>query len=112
MHFTIEENPKKFLDTKISFKDDIMITEVVSNDSKLPLHWSSKIPKRYKRNNINGELHRAKMISSNFDKEVQRIRLKFKKAGYPLRFINSVISSFNNGNTHQNEHQEEKCSNN
>ena len=58
IHFTIEENPKKFLDTKISYNDSIMITEVVSNDSKLPPHWSLKIPKRYKGNNINGELHR------------------------------------------------------
>ena len=74
---------------------------MVSNDRKLPPHWSSKIPKRYKRNIINGELHRAKKISSNFDKEIIRIRDKYIKAGYPLRFINSVISSFNNKNTQQ-----------
>ena len=108
IHFTIEKNPKKFLDTKITFEGDTMITEVVSNDSKLPTHWSSKIPKRYKRNNINGELHRAKMISSNFEKEVQRIRLKFKNAGYPLRFINSVILPFENGESRQKQQQEEK----
>ena len=108
MHFTIEVNPTKFLDTKISFKDDTMLTEVVSKDSKLFPHWSSQIPKRYKRNNINGELHRAKMISSDFDKEIQKIRLKFRKAGYPLKFINSVISCFNNENTQANEKQTEK----
>ena len=99
--FTLEKNPKKFLDTKIAFEDNNIITEVVSNDRKLPPHWSSKIPKRYKRNIINGELHRAKKISSNFDKEIIRIRDKYIKAGYPLRFINSVISSFNNKNTQQ-----------
>ena len=95
--FTLEKNPKKFLDTKISFDDNNeIITEVASNDMKLPTHWSSKIPKRYKRNNINGDLHRAKKIASNFENEIIKIRKKYIKADYPLRYINSVISAFNN----------------
>ena len=67
---------------------------VVSKENILPPHWNSKTPKRYKRNTINGELHRAKKISSDFPIEVTRIRDKFKNAGYPIRFINSVINDF------------------
>ena len=49
---TIEKNPTKFLDTKIM--------GVKQNKSKkIPVHCSSKIPTRYKRNAITGELHRA-----------------------------------------------------
>ena len=40
------------------------------NSLKLPVHWTSKIPVRYKRNAIIGELHRAQKIASNFDIEI------------------------------------------
>ena len=96
INFTLERNPVKFLDTQISFSNDQIITAVVSKDNKLPVHWSSKIPKRYKRNTINGELHRAEKIASNFTTELERIRLKFKKASYPKPFVESVITSFVN----------------
>ena len=33
---------------------------------KLPIHWSSKIPKRYNRNAINDDLSRAARIASTF----------------------------------------------
>ena len=69
---------------------------IVPKETKLPFHWSSAVPKKYKRNVINGELHRAKKISSNFELEKRRILTKFKTAGYPIRFINSVIRSFEN----------------
>ena len=62
--------------------------------TKLPVHWSSRIPKRYKRNAINGELHRAKRISSNFNKEVSYIKEKYLEAQFPERFIDSVIRQF------------------
>ena len=106
--FTIEKNPKKFLDTQIIFENNNIITEVVCNNFKLPAHWSSKIPKRYKRNTINGELHRAKQIASNFQNEINKIRTKYKNAGYPLKFINSVISSFNNENRNDQPWDENK----
>ena len=35
------------------------------------------------------------MISSSFREEQQRIREKFKTAGYPTRFIEAQIDSFN-----------------
>ena len=36
------------------------------------VHWSSKVPFRYKKNAINGELHRAKKTSSNFQLDTAR----------------------------------------
>ena len=60
-------------------------------------HWSPKLQKRYKRNTINGNLHRSKRISSNFDEEIPLIKEKFVKADYPLRCINSVVNDFQKG---------------
>ena len=98
IHFTIENNPEKCLDTKISFSGTQVVTEVVSKENKLPVHWQSNFPKRYKRNIINGELHRAKKISTDFDKELVNIKENFKNAGYPYRFVNSMIACFMNRN--------------
>ena len=50
--------------------------------------------KSYKGNAINGDLHRSKRISSNFDKEISLIKEKFMKADHPLRFMNSVVNEF------------------
>ena len=61
-----------------------------------PVHWSSKVPFRYKKNAINGELHRAKKISSNFQSEIARIKAKFLNAGFPHKVIESTINNFNN----------------
>ena len=69
-------------------------TRLVHKETKLPPHCSTKTPKRYKRNAINGNLHRAKTISSEFDHEIIKIRNKFLLAGYPEKFINSTIKSF------------------
>ena len=63
-------------------------------ETKLPTPWTSNIPKQYKQNIIKAELHPAKHISSNFTNEVALIRNKFKSAGYPMRFVNSVIHEF------------------
>ena len=54
---------------------------------KLPVHWTSKIPMRYKRNAIIGELHRTKKIASNFDIEIKRIITKYAAARFPNRFV-------------------------
>ena len=63
-----------------------------------PTHLDSNIPKRYKRNAISVDLHWSKRISSNFDREVQIIKSKFKSAGYSLSFIANVIRSFKERN--------------
>ena len=59
------------------------------------MHWSSKVPYKYKRNAITGELHRAKRIASNFDDETKRISSKYKDAGQSKLFIANTIKTFN-----------------
>ena len=94
---TIEVNPTKFLDTNIIHNNDgTILTSVHRKVTKVTPHWTSSIPKRYKRNAIYGDLSRAYRISSNFQCEINIIRQKFLKASYPLRYINSVIKDFKN----------------
>ena len=64
---------------------------------KLPVHWTSKISVRYKSNAIIGELHRAKKIASNFDIDIKPIVNKYTAAGFPSRFIRSIIDNFDSG---------------
>ena len=71
------------------------MTEVNKKDRKLPVQWTSRIPKRYKRNSITNDLNRALRISSYLKDEISKIRKKFLNADYPFRFINSVIKQFN-----------------
>ena len=95
IHFTTESKPEKFLDTKIIYnQDEAISTELYRKPNKLPIHWKSKVPKRYKRNAINGELYRASKISSDFNKEVVNTKSKYVQAGFPIRFINSVVNQF------------------
>ena len=68
-----------------------MKTEVNRKANKFPVHWKSQISKRYKRNAINGDLYGSWSISSNFYHEKNKLRNKFSSAGYPIRFVNSVI---------------------
>ena len=56
----LDVNPTKFLDTELVRENGEITTQVFSKSTKLPVHWSSKIPVRYKRNAITGELHLAK----------------------------------------------------
>ena len=71
--------------------------QVFSNSTKLPVHWSSKIPVRYKRNAITGELNRAKRITPDFNKELKRIRQKYRNAGFSLKSINETICNSERG---------------
>ena len=69
---TIETNPQKFLDTEITYINGTIETRVHRKKTKLPIPWTSNIPKRYKRNSsIKTKLYRAKRISSNFTSEVK-----------------------------------------
>ena len=92
---TIEISPPKSLDTEIIILNNEVVTSVHRKESKLPVPWESKVPKHYKRSTLLGELHCAKKISSNFQKEVKNIKEKFSKANFPLRFIKNVIAQFN-----------------
>ena len=94
LNFTAEENPDHFLDSDIFEENNEIKTKVHVKPNKIPVFWSSKVPKRYKRNAINGELHRAKRISSDFEQEVTRIRKKFMDVGFPQRYVDSVIRDF------------------
>ena len=75
----------------------VPINSTFIRKTKLPSPWTSKTPKCYKRNTINGDLNRSKRIPSNFDKEITLIKEKFMKTGYPLRFINSEVNEFQKG---------------
>ena len=63
-------------------------------ETKLPIPWSSKVPKRYKRNAIVGDLHRAKRIGSDFDQEIKNIKTKYRKAHFPQRYVDSIVQQF------------------
>ena len=97
----MEECQKQYLDTKTIYKDNQIKTKVHRNERKFPVHWTSKIPKRYKRNAINADLNRAARVASTFTEEIPTIKQKFLNSDYPPRFVNSVIKEFNeecNGN--------------
>ena len=91
--FTIEITPEKFLDTKIIYENNIQ-TSVYRSVNKLPNHWNSKVPKKYKRNAINADLFRSMRITSDMEKEITVVKEKFTRAGFPVRFTDSVIRQF------------------
>ena len=107
---TLEVNPTRFLDTKIILSEQECKTEVFRKENKITPHWSTSVPKRFKRNAINGDLSRADRISSDFKKEKQRIWSKYEKADYPPAFVKSVYRSYNEkkiANGLQEEEEEE-----
>ena len=92
-NLTVEVNPFKFLDTHIH-RDNNEI-KCISQRNEITIHWSSAVPKHYKKNVIIGYLHRVKNLISNFEQKVGIIRNKYIKTGYFYCFINSVIHGFN-----------------
>ena len=84
---TIEISPSKLLDTELINVEEKYITKVHRKESKIPIKLSSKISKRYKRNTITTDLHRAENIASNMKEEMQTIREKFIKADYPRALL-------------------------
>ena len=97
IELNIEENLCKFLEAKLTNICGANKFNVYQKNRKLPSPWISKTPKRYKPNTINGDTHRSKRISSNFDGDIPLIKEKFMKADYPLCFINSVVNEFQRG---------------
>ena len=95
IRLTIENNPTKFLDTHILRNiNDTFAFKVVRKDTKLTTHWSSAIPKLYKRNMIKGDLFRAFRIGSDFKHELELIKEKYIRAGFPVKFILAIIKQF------------------
>ena len=84
----------KCFQTKIINNKKNITTEVFRKTSKLPVHWSSRIPKRYERDAVIGDLHRSKIISSNFEMEIKVIKRKFRNGDYRQKFLNSAIHQF------------------
>ena len=97
----------KFLDTKLKVEHGKYTTSVYRN-KKLPMHWSSNVPKRIKRNIITNDLHRARKISTDLNTETNEIKEKYGKAGYPKRFVDSIIRNFNEKEHQQKEQNNEK----
>ena len=94
MKYTVEVNPEIFLDTKVVYSNDVIITEVKHNERKLPVYWSSKVLKWYKGNVIISDLNRATHIASFPADEIPKTKQKFLNANYPHGLINSVINNF------------------
>ena len=93
--FTVEENPDHFLDTAFSYTNKFNCS-VFKKPGKLPTHWKSEVPTKWKRNCITSALHRAKRISTDFDKDLKTLETSFINAGYPKRFISHTINNFLN----------------
>ena len=74
--------------------DNSFATPVHGKGTKLQAHWTSKAPKRYKRNASNSDLARAKSISTDFESEKQAFADKFIRADFHKHFIASVIKNF------------------
>ena len=62
------------MDKELTGEKEYILPQVFTKPNKFPVHWSSKMFVRYKRNAIIGELYGAKRMTCNFDKQVWRIR--------------------------------------
>ena len=69
MKLAIAASLTKFLETQLFNQNGTYITQVHRKETKTPIHCSSCIPKRYDRNSITTDLHRAKRIATDFNKE-------------------------------------------
>ena len=93
MKYTVEVKPEIFLDRKMVYSTDVFTTEVKRNEKMLPVHWSSKVVKRYERSAIISDLNRVTRIASFLADEIPKIKQTFLHADYPYSFINSVIKN-------------------
>ena len=60
MKLLVEENPTKFLYSKLTAKNNEIKTQLFFKRSKDPCHWSTKVPLLSIKNVITGKLDRAK----------------------------------------------------
>ena len=91
---TLEENPKKFLVTKVIRMNNTILTQVFIKSKTFPFHWSSRITTNYKSNTITNELRKVRKITTNINKELRRIKAKSLHASYSVKFINGIIVKF------------------
>ena len=77
IRLTIEKNPRKSLGAEIIRSGCEIETKAYNKSKKIPVHWSSKIPTRYKRHVVTGEFDRATRITNDFNFELKRITKMF-----------------------------------
>ena len=70
---------------------------------KLPTHWTSEVPTKWKRNCITRALHRAKTVSTNLDRDIKEIKTTFLNAGYPKKFLSCTIDNFESSKSSEDE---------
>ena len=104
MKYTVEVKPEIFLDTNDVYSNDVIATEVKRNETKLPVHWSSKVPKRYKRNAIISDLSKATRITSFPADEIPKIKQKFLIVTMHIDLSNSVINNFQGKSEETDDH--------
>ena len=85
---TMELNPSRFLDTKLTNINGFYKFNVCQESTKLQSPRSSGNSKRNKRNTVNGALQSSKRIPLNFNKEITVITGKYMKVycSWQLRF--------------------------
>ena len=54
------------------------------------MHWSCKVPKKFKGNIINIDLRRAEKLSTDLSNRVKEIKQKFESSDFLRGFIDSV----------------------
>ena len=99
--FTVKVFLNHFLHTAFSYTNKFNCS-IFKKPGKLPTHWKSEVPTKWKRNCITGALHRAKRISTNFDKDIKTLETSFINAGCPKRFISHTINNFLNDSSQDN----------
>ena len=83
------------MDTKLTSISGAYKFNVYWKNTKIPSPWTSKTPKCYKRNTINGVfVVFIVQKSSNFGEEIPLIKEKSMKVDNLLRFINIVVNKF------------------
>ena len=92
---------RSFLTPRYIYNSSLITTKVHRRVTKLTPHWSSSIPKRYKRNAIHGDLCRAERILPPFNNE------KFDNAGYPSLFTNRVIRDYEHKQNRRQQQEDE-----
>ena len=70
-------------------------TKVYIKSGKLPVHWSSKHPTKYKYNAIVNELHRSERVINYFNFEVKCITREFLSADFHKIFIRNTVEYLN-----------------
>lgn len=78
------------MDTKVIIIDNVIKTQIYTKRKKFPVHWTSNVPIKYKRNAVKGGLHRTKKIATDYNVETKRIFAKYISAGVPKKFVKNI----------------------